>query len=1205
MPAELRSFRNDNETIDPLERSNLSLASLEQSFAPNPSNVHQDFNSKFALSSTPVSHPTASTPHNKREFTPLLASASTLTRPSLHNATEGLTFDNHESTFGVHDSRTSDVLSLGARDATIMNHSKIEQEIIAPPAPNCEDEPPAGNALTLREQEEEMNALKKDNWGLKFKIHFLEQRLQTLAPDNIKNVLKENVELRVEFTKLQIEHKKQKQELDTLKKEGSKPVQEVTHNSFFIHRQQELEDEIQRLTDENEQLRKHETSAYGKAADHEYEMNQMQNRIDELEEELDVAQGILDEKDEEIQTLKDHTQDVTKEDDSHLHEEIEEWKGKYLDLQHEHAQLEHELEDVRSELNDAKGKLSSSCSESEKQLLQSELSSAKHELDEVNSRCQDLESELRQQKQEMEKANVSLNDELNNLMREVESHKRTSRQLTDKVDELQNENSSLKSMSHTMNNQIELLRVQLTNSEKTNEQLKAELEEVGKRNNLELYDRINVLSKQLSQEKATTSEKAVALQELVDKASALKEKLEKATSERDDAQQQVSSLQKELRTQRLNLESTVQRLNNMNLDKEKVEKAVSKGETNLVKDQRRIIESLQKDLNDSRTNTLDCQKRLDECQRELHSAQRKIQALEQEKELLKIQSAKDDENAFNGNKEALQSLTQQLHQTKMELNDLEDELMVSEKQRDDALVLKEQLQQKLDEKREEKLRLESKVTDLESEVVELKGLLRIRDANLNTLKQKFSKISDEALPVDKKSTQVDELREKISQISKELAQQRTNAENLELENGRLTNRIAVLDRQIDGLKNKSKEVCSRLAALVESGEKTEDLDIVCLLIERYLRTKGNKIRTLELDLEDKERICKDLERRRLSLEKRISQKSSQPLQNSMDQNKLLSSSNKEELESKLQAADKKLRMLSMEHESLIKDFEKLTAERIDLKAILSENEIRLRSLQSETQDLQATQTQLKSELQRERKEKQTMEKVFNEERERITSLSDKLIKQKQLLREELNKRTQDLWTLEERMQQTHSETTSRAHSVSRLQRNIEELKVTLSSRQGKIERLEGALDTKEQRLRALAHKLSDFKQRWRDCRTEYKRELEARHKEELQSLVKNTKYLQAKISRERMFRIDLIFAKKFILTQITGYESCNKVNLRMLQKIGISPDLETEKKQISLRSVILLVCFIQRLRLLSRKWAVQYALREPLRQALAQKRADH
>jgi hypothetical protein len=102
-----------------------------------------------------------------------------------------------------------------------------------------------GQNMTLREQEkvcvvpggerkmrcsfssfvaQVIDEFKKENFDLKLKIHFYEQRLERLAPDHIEQALRENIQLKVEFQTLRTELKRYKK----LLLEGNRAIESLT-----------------------------------------------------------------------------------------------------------------------------------------------------------------------------------------------------------------------------------------------------------------------------------------------------------------------------------------------------------------------------------------------------------------------------------------------------------------------------------------------------------------------------------------------------------------------------------------------------------------------------------------------------------------------------------------------------------------------------------------------------------------------------------------------------------------------------------------------------------------------------------------------------------------------------------------------------------------------------------------------------------------
>lgn len=70
-----------------------------------------------------------------------------------------------------------------------------------------------------------IDELKKDNFSLKLKLHFYEQRLEKMAPSSVEQALRENIQLKVEFQTLRTELKRYKK----LLLEGDKALRNVTN----------------------------------------------------------------------------------------------------------------------------------------------------------------------------------------------------------------------------------------------------------------------------------------------------------------------------------------------------------------------------------------------------------------------------------------------------------------------------------------------------------------------------------------------------------------------------------------------------------------------------------------------------------------------------------------------------------------------------------------------------------------------------------------------------------------------------------------------------------------------------------------------------------------------------------------------------------------------------------------------------------------
>ncbi|EIN08104.1 hypothetical protein PUNSTDRAFT_69513, partial [Punctularia strigosozonata HHB-11173 SS5] len=74
-------------------------------------------------------------------------------------------------------------------------------------------------APTLRDQEKQIDNLKKENFNIKLRVHFLEERLAQLAPDQVESALKQNIQLKIEVHERGRDLKKMRKVVTELEKE--------------------------------------------------------------------------------------------------------------------------------------------------------------------------------------------------------------------------------------------------------------------------------------------------------------------------------------------------------------------------------------------------------------------------------------------------------------------------------------------------------------------------------------------------------------------------------------------------------------------------------------------------------------------------------------------------------------------------------------------------------------------------------------------------------------------------------------------------------------------------------------------------------------------------------------------------------------------------------------------------------------------------
>jgi chromosome segregation ATPase len=154
-----------------------------------------------------------------------------------------------------------------------------------------------GNNLTLRDQEKHIDNLKKENFNIKLKVHFLEERLAQLAPDQVEAALKQNINLKIEVQQRGMELKKVRKLVLELENE----LQRIQRGDVA---RTSRERELEALLEKRERdLRRRLSSEHGQ--DDDGALREAEERNAELEEELENVRSLLEENMDELERLKD------------------------------------------------------------------------------------------------------------------------------------------------------------------------------------------------------------------------------------------------------------------------------------------------------------------------------------------------------------------------------------------------------------------------------------------------------------------------------------------------------------------------------------------------------------------------------------------------------------------------------------------------------------------------------------------------------------------------------------------------------------------------------------------------------------------------------------------------------------------------------------------------------------------------------------
>jgi chromosome segregation ATPase len=146
--------------------------------------------------------------------------------------------------------------------------------------------------------QQHIDNLKKENFNIKLRVHFLEERLAQLAPDQIDAALKQNITLKIEVQQRGMEIKKLKKLVLSLERE----LERLQHagGGSNRNRERELEEKLEEREVELRELRRRKS---GYADDGHIRETEARNA--ELEDELDNVKGLLQENMEEIDRLRE------------------------------------------------------------------------------------------------------------------------------------------------------------------------------------------------------------------------------------------------------------------------------------------------------------------------------------------------------------------------------------------------------------------------------------------------------------------------------------------------------------------------------------------------------------------------------------------------------------------------------------------------------------------------------------------------------------------------------------------------------------------------------------------------------------------------------------------------------------------------------------------------------------------------------------
>jgi chromosome segregation ATPase len=252
--------------------------------------------------------------------------------------------------------------------------------------------------------------LKKENFGLKMRVYFLDERLSQVAPENMEKILQENIDQKVENESLHAE-------LDNTKKilqESKKVIEHLRKATEAVDQSMAQKEEVIRANEAKlyqgtiksleEKLQIYENELRFAKID----IETMGNVKNELDERLAIIERELQEKDEYMEYLKQHTA-----------EELTTHLGEKQD----------EIVELRSKLDEYEDKIGQ---------LEDDVSERDHELKLMHKNQKDLIATMEKYKEERDHDDDR--DELINELRDdIENHRKQERLLEEQWIDLKEE----------------------------------------------------------------------------------------------------------------------------------------------------------------------------------------------------------------------------------------------------------------------------------------------------------------------------------------------------------------------------------------------------------------------------------------------------------------------------------------------------------------------------------------------------------------------------------------------------------------------------------------------------------------------------------------------------------------------------------------------------------------------------------------------
>jgi chromosome segregation ATPase len=1006
-----------------------------------------------------------------------------------------------------------------------------------------------GNQLSLREQENIIDKIEKENFGLKLKIHFLEEALRKAGPGFSEAALKENTELKVDKVTMQKELHRYRKTLTTAERDLETYRQQILEMQEKVKRKHASEgqrEELERLQrvlqdKESEVLDLQEQLRAAERQDGQVE-KQLRDEIGDLEADLREKDRAIEERDGELDSLKEtisaaKRREIELEEQAQSGEDLEEAKQTIEEMERDIERLKAELEESRQECHAAKTEKRRA--ETDLEELQDEMANKSittkglsRQIEEKANRLQDEVEDLREAHTKLEKQHTSKAQEVETLLKKVENYQSLEEELRRKADE-----KDLLQVRHdALTAECAGLQKDLARARASVEELEDKLDHektLALKNEREVRDQykseIDRLNDEIEDLRADVREKERLYDDDADKWESERRNLE---SQRDRAEEQAAGLKRivdSLQEAEGNLSSKESKLQ-QSLDSEKErhsrEEAIL---TRQIEELNQDLESRQQALEDVRSELSTVREELRLSQREQKSLFEKVQGLEDEVEVLQSSLDEDSDRA----QASLAAAKEESESLRQELQDLRKDVDLQSSQGP-----KEQLTWKLRDAETQLAKVKKDKQDLQDQLAQL-------NIEMHTLRTKAADVEAERDEFQSRLKEMKQHEEDTFRLDQEKIELRTSKMKLDSEVRRLRDEIKALTERHRTAENELQQEVER--ANIEEARLTNEIANVRQKETEYIQRESAQkdvLRNLKRQITELERKAHDLEVSRMQTASPHSSTSSSARKSEIiEVRHQLATAHQtlKELRAQLKDVERdSARKLSAATLDLQTKTSAWDAEKFDLEHDLAQATHAREELQAKNSTAEQTTARLRSKIDRLEKELQAERRNANEDRTLALERRDlhDMLRESQIQAEELELVVKDRESTIAKISAAETELRLQLKRVRDERATHRERALKASQQLDDLEvRFRRAKESWEEEKRTLSRgvrfpNMSVSDRSPNDSLVREGEEREKRHVKELRGLMMQIEWLRARCRREEGLRADAAYAKRFMMLQV-------------------------------------------------------------------------